>query len=133
MNSGANSGWLTAVGQTKSDNLLGLALNWIDVGKRRSASSGLWEPPLDVSLEALEKRAKFENEVLQKFRYIESKTYVGTRESSADYGKEWKLKLAMKVYREREISIFSFSKPQNNLEILKNIWDYKLEIRKLQS
>ena len=40
------------------------------------------------SLEALEKRAKFENEVLQKFRYVESKTYLGTRESSADYGKE---------------------------------------------
>ena len=40
------------------------------------------------SLDALEKRAKFENEVLQKFRYVESKTYLGTRESSADYGKE---------------------------------------------
>jgi hypothetical protein len=40
------------------------------------------------SLDTLEKRAKFENEVLQKFRYVESKTYLGTRESSADYGKE---------------------------------------------
>jgi hypothetical protein len=40
------------------------------------------------SLDALEKRAKFENEVLQKFRYVESKTYLGTRESSADYGRE---------------------------------------------
>ena len=40
------------------------------------------------SLDALEKRAKFENEVLQKFRYVESKTYLGTRESSAEYGKE---------------------------------------------
>ena len=40
------------------------------------------------SIEALEKRAKFENEELQKFRYVESKTYLGTRESSADYGKE---------------------------------------------
>ena len=40
------------------------------------------------SLEALEKRAKFENEVLQKFRIIKSKTYLGTRESSDDYGKE---------------------------------------------
>lgn len=40
------------------------------------------------SLEALEKRATFENEVLQKFKYVESKTYLGTRKSSADYGKE---------------------------------------------
>jgi len=40
------------------------------------------------SLEALKKRAKFENEELQKFKYVESKTYLGTRESSADYGKE---------------------------------------------
>ena len=40
------------------------------------------------SLEALEKRAKFENEELKKFRIIESKTYLGTRESSAEYGKE---------------------------------------------
>jgi hypothetical protein len=39
------------------------------------------------SLEALEKRAKFENEVLQKFRYVESKTYLGSRESSEGYGK----------------------------------------------
>jgi uncharacterized ferredoxin-like protein len=40
------------------------------------------------SLEALEKRAKFENEELEKYRYIESKTYLGTRESFAEYGKE---------------------------------------------
>ncbi|MFQ5911353.1 MAG: hypothetical protein ACE5IJ_11645 [Thermoplasmata archaeon] len=40
------------------------------------------------SLEALEKRAKFENEELQKSRIVESKTYLGTRESAAEYGKE---------------------------------------------
>jgi hypothetical protein len=40
------------------------------------------------SLEALEKRAKFEKEELETFRYVESKTYLGTRESSAEYGKE---------------------------------------------
>ena len=40
------------------------------------------------TIEALEKRAKFENEELKKYRIIESKTYLGTRESSAEYGKE---------------------------------------------
>jgi hypothetical protein len=40
------------------------------------------------TIEALEKRAKFENEELEKYRYIESKTYLGTRESFAEYGKE---------------------------------------------
>jgi len=40
------------------------------------------------TIEALEKRAKFEFEKLQKFRYAESKTYLGTRESFAEYGKE---------------------------------------------
>ncbi|UCD93206.1 MAG: hypothetical protein JSV43_04740 [Methanobacteriota archaeon] len=40
------------------------------------------------SIEALEKRAKFEKEELQGFRFAEMKTYVGTRESSAEYGKE---------------------------------------------
>ena len=40
------------------------------------------------SLEALEKRAKFEYEELKKYRIIESKTYLGTRESFAEYGKE---------------------------------------------
>jgi hypothetical protein len=39
------------------------------------------------TLEALEKRAKFEYEELEKYRYIESKTYLGTRESFAEYGK----------------------------------------------
>ena len=39
-----------------------------------------------ATIEALEKRAKFENEELEKFRYIESKTYLGTRESFAEYG-----------------------------------------------
>jgi hypothetical protein len=40
------------------------------------------------TIEALEKRAKFEYEELEKYRYIESKTYLGTRESFAEYGKE---------------------------------------------
>ena len=40
------------------------------------------------TLEALEKRAKFENEELEKFRIIEAKTLLGTRESFAEYGKE---------------------------------------------
>ncbi len=40
------------------------------------------------TIEALEKRAKFENEELTKFRYIEAKTLLGTRESFAEYGKE---------------------------------------------
>ena len=39
-------------------------------------------------LEVLEKRAKFEYEELKKYRIIESKTYLGTRESFAEYGKE---------------------------------------------
>lgn len=38
------------------------------------------------TLEALEKRAKFEFEELQKFRYAEAKTYLGTRESLDEYG-----------------------------------------------
>ncbi len=40
------------------------------------------------TMEALEKRAKFEYEELEKYRYVESKTYLGTRESFAEYGKE---------------------------------------------
>jgi len=40
------------------------------------------------TIEALEKRAKFEKEELEAFRYVESKTYLGTRESFAEYGKE---------------------------------------------
>ena len=40
------------------------------------------------SLEALESRAKFEYEGLEKFNIIESKTYLGTCESFAEYGKE---------------------------------------------
>ena len=40
------------------------------------------------TIEALEKRGAFENEELEKFRYIESKTILGTRESFAEYGKE---------------------------------------------
>ena len=40
------------------------------------------------TIEALEKRAQFEKEELEAFRYVESKTYLGTRESFAEYGKE---------------------------------------------
>jgi len=40
------------------------------------------------TLEALGKRAKFEFEELQKFRYIDAKTYLGTQESFAEYGAE---------------------------------------------
>ena len=39
------------------------------------------------NLEALEKRAKFEKEELQGFRYAISKTYLGTVEAG-EYGKE---------------------------------------------
>ena len=39
------------------------------------------------SLEALEKRAAFEKEELQGFRYVQSKTYLGTREIG-EYGEE---------------------------------------------
>ena len=37
--------------------------------------------------EAIEKREKFENEELKIFNYVESKTYLGTPESFAEYGK----------------------------------------------
>ena len=40
------------------------------------------------TIEALEKRAKFEYEELGAYRYVESKTYLGTGESFAEYGKE---------------------------------------------
>ena len=40
------------------------------------------------SLEAIEKRAKFEQEELEIHKYVKYKTIVGTRESSEDYGKE---------------------------------------------
>ena len=40
------------------------------------------------TIEALEKRGKFEKEVMKAFRYVESKTYLGTRESFDEYGKE---------------------------------------------
>ena len=39
------------------------------------------------TIEALEKRAKFEEQELEAFRYTESKIYLGTLETSA-YGKE---------------------------------------------
>jgi hypothetical protein len=40
------------------------------------------------TIEALEKRGAFENEQLQKFRYIEAKTLLGTCESFTEYGQE---------------------------------------------
>ena len=39
------------------------------------------------SLEAIEKREQFENDELEVFKYVESKTYLGTPESFAEYGK----------------------------------------------
>jgi len=39
------------------------------------------------SLEAIKKRELFENEELEVFKYVESKTYLGTPESFDDYGK----------------------------------------------
>ncbi len=38
--------------------------------------------------EAIEKREIFEKEELEVFKYVESKTYLGTPESFAEYGKE---------------------------------------------
>jgi hypothetical protein len=40
------------------------------------------------TIDSLEKRGAFENEVLQKFKIVESKSLLGTRESFADYGQE---------------------------------------------
>ncbi len=40
------------------------------------------------TIEALEQRAKFEKEELGVFKYVKSKTYLGTPESFAGYGKE---------------------------------------------
>ena len=40
------------------------------------------------SMEAIEKRAKFEQKELEIHKFVEYKTIVGTRESSEDYGKE---------------------------------------------
>ena len=40
------------------------------------------------SLEAIERREQFENDELEVFKYVESKTYLGTPESFAEYGKE---------------------------------------------
>jgi hypothetical protein len=39
------------------------------------------------SMEAIEERELFENEVLEVSNYVESKTLLGTPESFADYGK----------------------------------------------
>jgi hypothetical protein len=40
------------------------------------------------SIEAIEKRERFENAELKVYRYVESKTYLGTPESFSEYGKE---------------------------------------------
>ena len=40
------------------------------------------------NIEAIEKRAQFEKDELELSRYVESKTMLGTRESSVEYGKE---------------------------------------------
>ena len=40
------------------------------------------------SLEAIEKREQFENEELEVFKYVESKTLLGTPESFDEYGKK---------------------------------------------
>lgn len=40
------------------------------------------------SKEAIRKREKFENEELKVSNYVESKSYLGTPESFAEYGKE---------------------------------------------
>lgn len=40
------------------------------------------------TLEAIEKRKQFEKDELEVFKYVESKTYLGTPESFDDYGKE---------------------------------------------
>ncbi|UCD73025.1 MAG: hypothetical protein JSW01_06200 [Candidatus Bathyarchaeota archaeon] len=40
------------------------------------------------NLEALQKRAQFEKEELQGFRYVVSKTYLGSPEGGEEYGKE---------------------------------------------
>jgi len=39
------------------------------------------------SIEAVRQREKFEKEVLEIFKFVESKTYLGTSESFTDYGK----------------------------------------------
>jgi len=39
------------------------------------------------SIDAIEKREIFENEELEVFKYVESKTLLGTPESFADYGR----------------------------------------------
>ena len=39
------------------------------------------------TMEAIEKREQFEKEELEIFKYVESKTYLGTPESFAEYGK----------------------------------------------
>jgi hypothetical protein len=40
------------------------------------------------SLEVIKKREKFEKEELEIFKYVESKTYLGSPESFEEYGKE---------------------------------------------
>lgn len=40
------------------------------------------------SMEAIEMREQFEKEELEVFKYVDSKTYLGTPESFDEYGKE---------------------------------------------
>ncbi len=40
------------------------------------------------TMEAIKIREKFENEQLEVFKYVDSKTYLGTSESFDNYGKE---------------------------------------------
>ncbi len=40
------------------------------------------------SMEAIEMREKFEKEQLEVFKYVDSKTYLGTPESFEEYGKQ---------------------------------------------
>jgi hypothetical protein len=39
------------------------------------------------TIDAIKKREQFENEVLEVFKYAESRTYLGTPESFSEYGK----------------------------------------------
>ena len=40
------------------------------------------------TMEAIEKREQFEKDELKVYRYVDSKTYLGTAESFVEYGKE---------------------------------------------
>ena len=40
------------------------------------------------TMEAIDKREQFEKEELEVFKYVQSKTYLGTPQSFAEYGKK---------------------------------------------